>query len=144
MARGRLKLAAAFMLVLVAYPLGRWLRNARRWESPTQCAHRICEQCGLNPVVVEGLIETMQHSTLTREQSLELFFSTFEEPGDAEMCLSCAEAVLTAAGAMILGGSAAGVAPRVAVAGTRESVVFRPRSWHNRLYREGCFRYHGR
>ena len=65
-----------------------------------QRAHRICGQCGLGPVVVDELIDTMRHSTLTREQNLELFFGTFEDPSDAELCLPCAEAVAQAAGAL--------------------------------------------
>ena len=85
---------------IVAYPASRWVRNARPWESPTRRAHRICEQCGLDPVVVDGLIDTMQHSTLTREQSLELFFSTFDEPAAAELCVPCAETIMHAAGPM--------------------------------------------
>ncbi len=83
MARVRIRLVVAFMLVLMAYPAGRWLRSARLWESPMQRAHRICGQCGLGPVVVDELIETMRHSKLTREQKLELFFGIFEDPSDA-------------------------------------------------------------
>jgi hypothetical protein len=52
----------------------------------------------LEPAEIERLIGTMQHSALTREQSLELFFSTFDEPVAAELCVPCAETVLDAAG----------------------------------------------
>ncbi len=99
MGKRRIILALAIFAVVVAWPTGRWVRNARPWESPTQRAHRICQQCGLDPVVVDGLIETMRHSTLMREQSLGLFFSTFEEPAAGELCVPCAEAVLDSADA---------------------------------------------
>ncbi len=43
---------------------------------------------------VDWLIDANKNSTLTREQSLELFYATFEDPRGAELCEPCAEAVL--------------------------------------------------
>ena len=70
---------------------------ARPWESDTQRAHRLCEGCGLGPGEVDGLIDNVRHSTLTREENLELFYGTFEDPSQAEACEPCAEAVLETA-----------------------------------------------
>ena len=70
----------------------------RPWESDTQRAHRLCEGCGLGPGDVGGLIDNVRHSTLTREENLDLFYGTFEDQADAEACVPCAEAVLDAAG----------------------------------------------
>jgi hypothetical protein len=53
----------------------------------------------LTDVEIDELIDTRRHSTLSREESIELFFSTFteDEPGP-EDCLPCVDAVLDAAG----------------------------------------------
>ena len=43
-------------------------------------------------------IGNVRHSTLTREENLELFYGTFEDQANAILCEPCAEAVLDAAG----------------------------------------------
>ncbi len=58
----------------------------------------MCGEYGLEPGEVDWLIDANRHSTLTREQSLELFYATFEDRRDAELCPPCVEVVLTAAG----------------------------------------------
>ena len=100
MAKRRIILALAFFAVVVAWPTGRWVRNTRPWESATERAYRTCSECGLDAGEVDRLIDTMRHSALTREQGLELFFSTFDEPAAAELCVPCAETIMHAAGPM--------------------------------------------
>jgi hypothetical protein len=63
-------------------------------ESPTRPTRRSQGECGLDAEDVDRIIDTVQHSTLSREENLELFLGTFEDPDDAELCLPCAEAVL--------------------------------------------------
>lgn len=60
--------------------------------TPTDLAYRICGACGFDVAEVEKLIDNMRYSTLSREQNLELFRSTFERREDAELCIGCAEA----------------------------------------------------
>ena len=47
---------------------------------------------------IDRLIDDMRHSTLSREENLDLFRDTFERREDAELCIGCAEAVLDATG----------------------------------------------
>ena len=75
-----------------------WLILARPWESPTERAYRLFGKCGLAGEEVDWLIDANKSSTLTREQSLELFDATFEDGRDADLCEPCAEGVLDAAG----------------------------------------------
>lgn len=67
------------------------------FSTPTDVAYRICEDCGLVRSEIDQLIDDMQHGTLSREASLELFRRTLERREDAELCVDCAEAVLDAA-----------------------------------------------
>ena len=76
-----------------------WLILARPWESLTELAYRLCGECGLTTDEVDWLIDANRHSTLSRGHSLELFYATFENRRDAELCEPCTEAVLDAAGA---------------------------------------------
>lgn len=67
-----------------------------RPPTPTDVAYRICGACGLDIAEVDQLIDDMRHSTLSREQNLDLFRDTFEQREDAEFCIDCAQAVLDA------------------------------------------------
>ncbi|MHC4698764.1 MAG: hypothetical protein ACYTFA_18700 [Planctomycetota bacterium] len=68
-------------------------------ETPTQRAYKECRPCGLAESEIDELIDTRRHSTVSREESIELFESTFspDETGP-EDCTPCLEAVLDAAG----------------------------------------------
>lgn len=90
--RSRTILAAA--LIPVAFCTGLWLRYTRPWESPIERAHRLCRECGLDDDEIDRLIDTKRHAGLMREQELDLFYTTFEDRADAELCKTCAEAVL--------------------------------------------------
>ena len=57
----------------------------------------MCGECGLTTDEVDWLIDANRNSTLSREQSLELFYATFERRDDAVRCEPCAEAVLDVA-----------------------------------------------
>jgi hypothetical protein len=92
-----LRQRAYSVLVVLAFPAGRWVRS-RYWESPEQRTLRLCRSCGLNDTQITALIDDIRHTTLTREAALALLFATFGNAADAEMCLPCGEAVLTAAG----------------------------------------------
>ena len=70
-----------------------WYYNRYRL-SPLEFAYATCGPCELTHAEVDELIDTMRHSTLTREQNRGLFFDTFEEREDAEECLPCADAIL--------------------------------------------------
>ncbi len=83
----------------VLFAVSGWLILAKSWESPTEWAYLLCGECGLTSDEVDWLIDANRNSTLTREQSLELCYGTFEDRRDAELCEPCAEAVLDAAGA---------------------------------------------
>ena len=85
------------MLTLVALGVV-FSPRPERPETPTDVAYRICEACGLARSEIDRLIDDMLHSTLTREENLQLFRATFEMREDAELCIDCAEAVLDAAG----------------------------------------------
>lgn len=47
---------------------------------------------------VDKWIANFANSTLTREESVELYLATFEDRGDAGPCRPCMDAVLDAAG----------------------------------------------
>ena len=83
----------------VLFAVSGWLILARPWESPTEWAYRLCIECGLTSDEVDWLIDAHRNSTLSREQSLELFYATFEDRADAELCEPCTQAVLDAVGA---------------------------------------------
>jgi hypothetical protein len=51
----------------------------------------------LATVEVDSLIDDARDSGLDREGMLELFYTTFENRADAELCEPCFEAVLDAA-----------------------------------------------
>ncbi len=95
MARRSTKTIAAMLPVMAA--IAGWLILARPWESPTERVYRVCDACGLVAHEVDWLIDANKNSTLTREQSLELFYVTLEDRRDLEPCKPCAEAVLDAA-----------------------------------------------
>lgn len=72
------------------------LRFERPWESRTDVAYRICGACGFDSSEVDQLIGTARHSTLSHEENLELYRSTFDRRANVELCIDCAEAVLDA------------------------------------------------
>ncbi|MHC4696556.1 MAG: hypothetical protein ACYTFA_07435 [Planctomycetota bacterium] len=67
-------------------------------ETPTQRVYNERRPCGLTDVEVDELMDDYRHSTVSREESIELFKSTFtnDEHGP-EGCLMCVGAVLDAA-----------------------------------------------
>ena len=69
----------------------------RPWESDIERAHRLCGACGLPTNEINQLIDDVRHSTLAREENLELFYATFKDRADAKLCEPCAEAALDAA-----------------------------------------------
>ncbi len=85
------------VVTLMVAGVALWVSSRCPWESATERAHRICGECGLRSDETDQLIGDMQHSTLTREENLELFYATFEVWRDAELCEPCAQAVLDAA-----------------------------------------------
>lgn len=84
------------MLTVVAAVAG-WLILARPWKWQPERTYRLCGECGLTVDEVDWLIDANKNSTLTREQSLELLYSMFDNRADAELCEDCALAVLDAA-----------------------------------------------
>ncbi len=90
----RAKLGLAVGLVLIAVPAGRWVRHTLRWQSPTERAHRLCRECGLDDDQINRLIDTKRDAGLTREEELNLLYAPFGDRAEAE---PCAEAVLDAA-----------------------------------------------
>ncbi len=88
------------LLIPAAFCAGLWLRWTRPWETPTQRAYWLCSECGLEVDQIDRLIDDMKHSTLARDQNLELFYGTFDDGDpDPELCKPCVDAVLDAAGA---------------------------------------------
>lgn len=75
-----------------------WVVQARPWESMTDRAYRECAACGIDAPAVNKWIDDFAHSTLSREESVELYLATFEDRDDAEPCRPCVDAVLDAAG----------------------------------------------
>ena len=75
-----------------------WIVFARPFESPRDKALRLCGECGLDPAEIDGLIDDMRHSTLTRAENLALFRAQYERAADADFCQDCAVEVLDAAG----------------------------------------------
>ncbi len=84
-------------LFLLTFGVGLWIVFARPFESPQDNAHRPCGKCGLAVAEIDGLIDDMLHSTLTRAENLALFREQFERPADADFCQDCAVAVMEAA-----------------------------------------------
>ena len=82
-------------MLLVAFAI--WLLVARPWESATERAHRLCAECGLSTDETDQLIDGVRHSTLTRDESQQLFYDTFEHRADAKLGEPCPIAVLDAA-----------------------------------------------
>ena len=92
---GRTVSLGAVMFVLAG--VGAWIAKARPWESPTERAYRECRACDIGVADVNRGIDDNMHSTLTREESVELYLRTFEDRTEAEPCRSCGDAVLDAA-----------------------------------------------
>ena len=90
------KLAASIVLVVIAWPAGRYVKS-RPWESPIKRAYRHCGECGLARDEIGNLIVGLSGTTVTRGHAIELYRATFDKPEDAELCLPCAEAVVDAA-----------------------------------------------
>ena len=63
----------------------------------TERAYQVCGRCDLDPAEVDQLIANARQSTLSREESLELYYGMFERAAEAELCEDCAAAVLDAA-----------------------------------------------
>lgn len=80
MAKRRIMLAAAFFAAVVAWPVGRWDRQTRPWETLTHRVHRLCDKCGLDDDEIDRLMDEIGDPALSREQALALFFDTFENP----------------------------------------------------------------
>lgn len=74
-----------------------WLA-VRTPESPIEAACRICDSCGLLEAEVDRMIDDMRHSTLSREQLIDLYRATYTDEGDGEACIDCSNAILDAAG----------------------------------------------
>ena len=85
------------ILILLALGVVFWSSSERHYVT-VDAVHRICGECGLDVAEIDQLIDDAKGSTLTREESLELYRDTFERREDAEWCIDCAEAVLDAAG----------------------------------------------
>ena len=67
-------------------------------ETPTERAHRICADCGLDAAAIDWLIDETEHTTLDRAGALALWEGTYDDP-DAlaearELCMPCVEAIL--------------------------------------------------
>ena len=89
---------AAFVTVGVVISLAIFVVAHRRpWESATTRAYRLCGKCGLGTEEINRLIDDLRHSTLGIEQNLELFYATFEDRSQADLCEPCAEVLLDAA-----------------------------------------------
>ena len=73
-----------------------WLVLARPFESSRDKALRLCGECGLGVAEIDGLIDDMRHTTLTRDENLTLFRAQFERAADADYCEDCAVAVMDA------------------------------------------------
>ncbi len=84
-------------LFLLTFGVGVWIVLARPFESPRDKALRLCGECGLDVAEIDGLIDDMLHSTLTRDEIMALFRARYERPADADFCKDCAVAVLDAA-----------------------------------------------
>jgi len=86
------------MVTFAAVAIWAW----SRWnppESPTERAYQECAKCGLTPSEVDMRIDTIKHSRLNREQSMELYSQqSAGGPEDARECEPCSVAVLDAAG----------------------------------------------
>ena len=96
------KTILAVAWIPVAFVVGLWLGYARPWETATERAYRLCGECGQPAEIVDWLIDSNRHSTLTRAESIALWESTYTD-GDKlkeahELCMPCVEAVLDAAG----------------------------------------------
>ena len=79
-------------LFLLMFAVGVWIVFARPFESPRDKALRLCGGCGLDAAEIDGLIDDMRHTTLTRAENLALFRPQFERVSE-----DCAVAVLVAA-----------------------------------------------
>ena len=96
--RNRRRLGAGlFVVVAVTLAWGYWADHQA--ATPTAQAHSLCQLCGLEPSEVDGLIETMRDrlaTGMTREELLQAFYDTFDEPeeGLESVCRACAVAVL--------------------------------------------------
>ena len=96
--RGVLTLAI-FTVVVVA--IGFRLA-ARKPLSPTELAIEHCRECGMDREWVEQTVSDIQLSGQTREQAIEAWERTYDDPdalAEARVvCLPCVEAVVNAAG----------------------------------------------
>lgn len=99
MARHTSLIMAAPVIVACAFSL--WWFQTRPFETTVRRAYRLCGECGLERGDITGLIDTMRHSTLTREQSLNLFYGQFHRKSDAKLCEPCANAILDASRAFV-------------------------------------------
>lgn len=82
------------LLPIMAAIVGWWVVIR---PSPVDRAHELCAECGLSDAEVDQLIDDAKHSMLSREENMRLFLDTFADPAEAELCRTCAEAVLDAA-----------------------------------------------
>ena len=64
---------------------------------PLGRSYQECRPCGLSGTEIDALIDTMRHSTLSRDGNLELFYATFDRREDAKICQPCARAILRVA-----------------------------------------------
>lgn len=85
---------------MILYPLchaiGVWSLVACSWESARERAHRLCAECGLSADETDELIDGVRHSTLTRDENLQLFYAMFEHRADAKLCEACPVVILDA------------------------------------------------
>ena len=97
----RVKVALSAAAIPIAVVVGLNTIYYRPFESPTQRAYRLCGECGWARNEIDWLIDANRYSTLTREQSLELFRDQFDDEMDAEYCAPCTTAILDAADAEV-------------------------------------------
>ena len=83
-------------LFLLTFGVGVWIVFARPFESARDKALRLCGECGLDPAEIDGLIDDLRHTTLTRAENLALFREQYEREADADLCEDCALAVMDA------------------------------------------------
>ena len=84
------------LLVTLAFVVVGTVRRAHPWESPTEQVHRLCEGCGLTPAELINFIDYLRGPS-PREAKLRRFRATFDDAEQAELWLSCAEALIDAA-----------------------------------------------
>ena len=88
---------AVLAIMLLTVGLFAW-RMVSRVETPTERAHRLCKERGLNRDEIDWLIDNFTNTPLTREEAVRLFEDTYSDPAKLEAarepCVDCVEAIL--------------------------------------------------